>query len=78
MDIALCVELFGYLGSCLVVVSLLMTSVMKLRIINTIGSTISGIYAFIIGSFPLVLMNTCLITINVYNIFKLKKSESQM
>ena len=50
-----------------------MSSVIKLRIINIIGSTISGIYAFIIGSFPLALMNTCLIIINVYNIFKLKK-----
>lgn len=73
MDMALCIELFGYLGSCLVVVSMLMSSVIKLRIINIIGSTISGIYAFIIGSFPLALMNTCLIIINVYNIFKLKK-----
>lgn len=73
MDMSLCIELFGYLGSVLVVVSMLMSSVIKLRVINIIGSTISGTYAFIIGSFPLVLMNTCLIIINVYNILKLKK-----
>lgn len=73
MDMSLYIELFGYLGSVLVVVSMLMSSVIKLRIINIIGSTISGTYAFIIGSFPLVLMNTCLIIINVYNILKLKK-----
>ena len=72
MNLSICIELFGYLGSCLVVISMLMSSVMKLRIINITGSTISGIYALIIGSFPLVLMNTCLIIINVYNILKLK------
>ncbi len=71
------IEVFGYIGSTLVVVSMLMSSVIKLRIINTIGSTISGIYALIIGSFPLALMNFCLIVINVYNLFKLLKSKQQ-
>lgn len=73
MNMSLYIELFGYLGSFLVVVSMLMSSVIKLRVINIIGSIISGIYALIIGSFPLALMNICLISINVYNIFKLKK-----
>lgn len=71
------IEIFGYIGSTLVVVSMLMSSVVKLRIINTIGSVISGTYALIIGSFPLALMNFCLIVINVYNLFKLLKSEQQ-
>ena len=70
-------ELFGYLGSTLVVVSMLMASVVKLRIINTIGSVISGTYALIIGSFPLALMNICLIIINVYNLYKLLKTKQQ-
>lgn len=73
MDNTLYIELFGYLGSILVVVSMLMSSVIKLRVINIIGSVISGTYALIIGSFPLALMNICLIIINVYNILKLKK-----
>ena len=34
------IELVGYLGSALVVVSMLMTSVVKLRVVNTIGSAI--------------------------------------
>ena len=70
-------EMFGYLGSTLVVVSMLMASVVKLRIINTIGSVISGTYALIIGSFPLALMNICLIIINVYNLYKLLKTKQQ-
>jgi hypothetical protein len=71
------IELFGYLGSTLVVVSMLMASVVKLRLINTLGSIISATYAFIIGSFPLALMNVCLIIINVYNLLKLLKTRQQ-
>ena len=72
MDSSLYLELFGYLGSFLVVISMLMSSVIKLRVINITGSIISGTYALIIGSFPLALMNICLIIINVYNVYKLK------
>ncbi len=71
MDTSMLIELFGYLGSAMVVLSMLMSSVVKLRIINTLGSVISGTYALIIGSFPLALMNICLVVINVYNLRKL-------
>ena len=77
MDVSMMIELFGYLGSTLVVVSMLMASVVKLRVINTIGSIISGTYALIIGSFPLALMNFCLIVINAYNLIRLLKSDKQ-
>ena len=77
MDTAMLIEIFGYIGSALVVVSMLMSSVVKLRLINTVGSIISGTYAIIVGAFPLVLMNACLIIINVYNLYKLLKTEQQ-
>ena len=70
-------EIFGYIGSALVVISLLMASVVKLRIINTLGSIISGTYALIIGSFPLALMNISLIIINLYYLYKLLKTKQQ-
>lgn len=75
MSTAMLIEIYGYIGSALVVVSMLMSSVVKLRVINTIGSIISGTYALIIGSFPLALMNGSLIVINLYNLYKLLKSE---
>ena len=64
-------EIIGYIGSFLVVISMLMSSIIKLRVINTIGSVISGIYAVICGALPLALMNLCLIIINVVNLVKL-------
>lgn len=67
------IEAFGYLGSLLVLVSMLMTSVVKLRIINTIGSVIFTIYAFIIKSYPTALMNFCLVLINLRFLWKMSR-----
>ncbi|MCI9078609.1 MAG: YgjV family protein [Lachnospiraceae bacterium] len=75
MNISMAIEIAGYIGSVLVVVSMLMSSVIKLRIINTTGSSISAIYALIIHSYPLALMNICLVVINIYNLSKLLKSD---
>lgn len=68
-------EIFGYIGSALVVVSMLMSSIVKLRVVNTIGSVISGIYAVICGAIPLALMNACLIVINAFNLYRLLKNK---
>ena len=54
MNTSMIIELAGYLGSVLVVVSMLMSSVVKLRIINTAGSIISATYALIIQSLYLI------------------------
>ncbi len=71
------IEAFGYLGSFLVLVSMLMTSVVKLRIINTIGSVIFTIYAFIIKSYPTALMNFCLVLINLHFLWKMSRIEKE-
>ena len=75
MDYQMLIECIGYFGSFLVVISMLMTSVKKLRIVNTIGSVIFCIYALIIKSYPTAFMNMFLVGINIYNLIKLKKKE---
>ena len=73
MDTAMIIELIGYIGSALVVVSMLMTSVKKLRIVNCVGCVIFAAYALIIRSYPTAVMNIALVGINVYNLYKLAK-----
>ena len=68
------IEMIGYLGSSLVLVSFLMASVAKLRIVNSIGSVIFTIYAFIIHSYPTAIMNICLVLINIYYLVKLSNT----
>lgn len=75
MDTATMLELFGYLGSAIVIVSMLMTSVMKLRVINTIGSLLFSIYAFLIHSYPTMAMNLVLAGINIYHLIRLRNTE---
>jgi len=74
MNAKLALEIFGYIGSALVVISMLMSSIVKLRVINTVGSIISFIYALLCGAMPLALMNICLIIINLIGLYKLLHS----
>ena len=66
-------ELFGYVGTALVLLSMMMTSVVKLRLFNTIGSVISMTYAFLSNAWPVVFLNLGLILINVWQLMKLRR-----
>jgi len=71
MNPKMIIEMVGYLGSALVLVSFLMTSVFKLRVVNTVGSVIFAIYALIIHSYPTAIMNACLVAINIHFLWKM-------
>jgi hypothetical protein len=75
MDAGTIVEIIGYLGSALVLVSMLMTSVIKLRIINLTGSVIFAAYALMIRSYPTAVMNICLAGVNVYHLWRLTREK---
>jgi hypothetical protein len=57
-------EIFGYIGTALVIISMMMTSVIKLRVINMCGSLISLIYAVCVNTWPVAVLNACLLCIN--------------
>ncbi len=50
-------ELIGYVASALVVTSLAMTSVVRLRTISLAGSVTFVVYGLLIGSVPIVITN---------------------
>jgi hypothetical protein len=75
MDPALILELVGYLASLLVLISLLMSSVMKLRVINSIGAAIFTVYAILIKSYPTAVMNFALIIVNLYFLVKVMRTK---
>lgn len=64
-------EIFGYVGTALVLLSMMMTSVVKLRLFNIIGSVISMTYSFLCGAWPVVFLNLGLIIINVCQLVRL-------
>ncbi|RDY23889.1 lactate dehydrogenase [Romboutsia maritimum] len=69
------IEWVGYLASILIVISLTMTSIVKLRIINTIGCLLFVFYGMIVKAYPVAIANAAIILINLYYIYKLNKSK---
>ncbi|OEE37520.1 hypothetical protein A1QO_17435 [Vibrio genomosp. F10 str. ZF-129] len=71
------VEWFGYLASLVVLVSLTMASIVKLRVINFIGCLLFAAFAYFIDSYPTMLMNLGIACINVYYLYQLAGSKDQ-
>jgi hypothetical protein len=67
-------EWLGYMASLLVLASLLMNSIIKLRWINLIGCIMFTIYGFSIGALPVALSNFAMAFINIYYLIKIYKS----
>ncbi len=59
-------EIIGYIASAVIVTSLTMTSVLKLRIIGLIGAFGFGLYGVLIGAVPLIITNVVIMGIHVF------------
>ena len=59
-------ELLGYLASLLVAISLMMSSIVKLRIINLVGAACFTLYGFFIHAYPVMCMNLFVVLIDAY------------
>ena len=59
-------EVVGYVASALVVLSLAMTSVVRLRLISLVGSVVFVVYAVLIGSVPIVITNVAIAGLNLW------------
>lgn len=70
------IEYVGYCASILIAVSLTMTSIVQLRIINSIGCFLFVIYGLEVNAYPVAIANAVIIVINIYNLYKLKALKS--
>lgn len=68
------VEMIGYCGSGLVVVSLMMKSIMKLRWINLTGAIFFVVYGGFIKSNPVIVLNLFIVIADIYHIIRLRKN----
>lgn len=62
-------DIFGYTASVLIAVSLMMSAVIKLRIINLIGAASFATYGAMIGALPVMIMNSVIVLINIYHLY---------
>ncbi len=65
------VEIFGYTASVLVAVSLMMSAIVKLRIINLIGAVFFSAYGFIIGAYPVGFLNGFIAMVDIYYLIEI-------
>lgn len=71
-------EMVGYLGTALVLLSMMMTSVTRLRWLNLSGSVFSMIYAFACATWPVFVLNLCLAIINSVQLARLSRKKEEM
>jgi hypothetical protein len=64
-------ELIGYVASVLVALSLMMSSILRLRLINMVGAMVFAVYGLLIGSMPVAAVNTFIVGINVYYLWRI-------
>jgi hypothetical protein len=71
------VEVVGYVASALVVLSLMMGSLLRLRVISLVGSLVFAVYGLLIGSVPVVLTNIAILLINLSHLVKLWRDRAR-
>lgn len=64
------IEIFGYISMVVALVSMMMKDIKTLRIVNSIACAMFVVYGFILGAYPIVIMNILVIIINVHQILK--------
>lgn len=65
------VEIIGYLGSLLVAISLMMKSLLRLRIVNLIGALFFTAYGLLLEAYPVAFMNGLIVCIDLYYLFQM-------
>ncbi|MCS5420530.1 MULTISPECIES: hypothetical protein [Psychrilyobacter] len=71
------IDWFGYLASLVVLVSLTMSSIIKLRWINFVGCILFATFGFLIHSLPTALMNIGIAFINLYFLYNIYNTKEE-
>jgi hypothetical protein len=70
-------DYLGYFASILVATALMQTSILRLRMINLVGASLFTVYALLIRAWPVAILNTMIVCINLYNLWKLMRVEEE-
>lgn len=63
------IEIWGYISMCVVIWSMTLKNMKWLRIVNSISCAMFIIYGLILSAYPIVVMNTIVIGINLFRVF---------
>jgi len=64
------IEIYGYISMIVVVISMMMKDMKWLRILNSISCAMFIVYGAFLGAYPIILLNSIVIVINVWRLIK--------
>lgn len=64
-------EIFGYVGMALVLLSMMMTSLKWLRVLNMSGAIICAIYGILTNTWPTAFLNIGILVIQLVQLYRL-------
>ena len=67
-------EFIGYAGSVLVTISLMMSSLAKLRWINLAGAMAFAVYGWFVGAYPVLAVNGFIVLVNIYYLRRMSRT----
>lgn len=74
MQDATMIDIFGYLSSAMIALSLMMKDIVWLRILNFIGCSMFALYGFLVEAYPITIANIFVGLVNLYHLWKLKQT----
>lgn len=72
------IEVIGYIGSALVILSLMQKSILRLRMIGFVASSTFLIYSIAIAAYPIAVVNVVAASIHLYYLRKLIRRKSEV
>jgi len=69
------VEVVGYAGSILVAVSLAMSDLLRLRLLNLVGAAVFTVYGALVSAYPVAALNGFIVLANIYHLTRMKRDE---
>ncbi len=70
-------EIFGYIASVLIAVSLMMSNIKQLRWINLFGAAAFSVYGYFIDAFPVFILNGWIALVDIYYLIRIYQVKDQ-
>ena len=69
------IELIGYVASALIAFSMMLSSILRLRLINLAGALAFTVYGILIGAIPVAILNGLIVVVNAHFLLQMMRAK---
>lgn len=69
------IELIGYVASALIAFSMMLSSILRLRLINLAGALAFTVYGILIGAIPVAILNGLIVLVNAHYLLRMLRAK---